>query len=385
MMHALKIFDSIRKGTIPPLGEIPEPLLDAVASAASLRGRWGSLSSLERVLTTFRHKEPDRVPVTPILCSGARQITGTSFPEFALDAEKAADVYTAGFEFVGGDLVILLFDLSVEAADFGQAIIYPEDSTPRPDYSNPRIREVEDYLRLKPIDLSSAERMQTFLQLCRLMVKKIGLRGIVSGFVFGPLGVLNMMRGAEQMFKDCLYHPAEVRKACETVTSVLIEFVQAQCETGMPAITIDTLFASRNGLSKKLWEEIEGPFVREISRVIKKNGLLVGVHNCGHDLYFDAQIRFMEPDVISFAHLPDDCQTPGELKDRYGDFITLLGYIPTPLLVHGSPKEVMEACRRQIEDLSRDGGYILAPGCEYPPNLPLTNAFALVKAAERSA
>jgi len=385
MMHALKIFDSIRKGTIPPLGEIPEPLLDAVASAASLRGRWGSLSSLERVLTTFRHKEPDRVPVTPILCSGARQITGTSFPEFALDAEKAADVYTAGFEFVGGDLVILLFDLSVEAADFGQAIIYPEDSTPRPDYSNPRIREVEDYLRLKPIDLSSAERMQTFLQLCRLMVKKIGLRGIVTGFVFGPLGVLNMMRGAEQMFKDCLYHPAEVRKACETVTSVLIEFVQAQCETGMPAITIDTLFASRNGLSKKLWEEIEGPFVREISRVIKKNGLLVGVHNCGHDLYFDAQIRFMEPDVISFAHLPDDCQTPGELKDRYGDFITLLGYIPTPLLVHGSPKEVMEACRRQIEDLSRDGGYILAPGCEYPPNLPLTNAFALVKAAERSA
>jgi len=134
-----------------------------------------------------------------------------------------------------------------------------------------------------------------------------------------------------------------------------------------------------------MWESIEGPFVREISRVIKKNELLVGVHNCGHDLYFDAQIRCMEPEVISFAHLPDDCRTPKELKDRYGDSITLLGYIPTPLLVHGSPKEVMEACREQIEALSRDGGYILAPGCEYPPNLSLTNAFALVKAAERYA
>ena len=30
-----------------------------------------------------------------------------------------------------------------------------------------------------------------------------------------------------------------------------------------------------------------------------------------------------------------------------------------------------------------DGGYILAPGCEYTPNLPLTNAFAMVHAAER--
>lgn len=383
MMHVLKIFDSLKKGQIPPLREIPEPLLDAVASASSLRGRLGTLSSLERVLTAFRHKEPDRVPVTPILCSGARQILGTSFPDFAMDAEKAADVYTAGFEFVGGDLVILLFDLSVEAADFGQKMIYPDNSTPRPDYENPRIRDVEDYRKLEPIDLAGAERMQVFLSLCRNMVRRVGFRAVVTGFVFGPLGVLSMMRGAEQLFKDCVLYPKEVIRACETITSVLLEFVQAQCETGVPAIAIDTLFASRNGLPKKLWEEIEGPFSREISRVIKKNGLLVGVHNCGHDLYFDSQIRFMEPEVISFAHLPDDCQTPRDLKQRYGDHITLLGYIPTPLLVHGSPKQVMEACRVQIEDLARDGGYILAPGCEYPPNLPLTNAFALVKAAEK--
>ena len=109
---------------------------------------------------------------------------------------------------------------------------------------------------------------------------------------------------------------------------------------------------------------------------------MVGVHNCGHDLYFDAQIRSMEPDVISFAHLPDDCGTPHELKERYGDQLTLVGYVPTSLLVEGSPKEVIDECRRQIDVLGRDGGYILAPGCEYPPNIPLTNAFALVKAAE---
>jgi uroporphyrinogen decarboxylase len=42
----------------------------------------------------------------------------------------------------------------------------------------------------------------------------------------------------------------------------------------------------------------------------------------------------------------------------------------------------MDECRRQIDVLAKDGGYILAPGCEYPPNIPLTNAFAMVKAAE---
>lgn len=382
-MNIFQIVQSLREGRIPPVREIPEPLMDAVAAASSFRGRWTPLSSLERVLTAFRHKEPDRVPVTPILCSGARQITGTSFPEFALNAEKAADVYVAGFDLVGGDLVILLLDLSVEASDFGQKILYPENSTPRPDHSDPRIKGVEDYGKLQPIDFSQARRMQEFVRLCRLVVRRVGLRGLVTGFVFGPLGVLSMMRGAEHLFKDCVLYPREVRKACETITGTLLEFVQAQCETGVPAIAIDSLFASRNGLSKALWDEIEGPFVGEISRRIKENGVLVGIHNCGHDLYFDSQIKFMEPEVISFAHLPDDCVTDRELKDRYGSHLTLIGYIPTPLLVQGNPQEVMEACARQMEVLAKGGGYVLAPGCEYPPNIPLTNAFSLVKAAEK--
>ncbi len=382
-MNFFQIVQTLREGKIPPIREIPEPLVDAVAAAASFRGRWTPLSSLERVLTAFRHKEPDRVPVTPVLCSGARKITGISFPEFALDAEKAAEAYVAGLDLVGGDVLVLLLDLSVEAADFGQKILYPEDSTPRPDHSDPCVKTVEDYGKIRPIDFSQARRMQEFVKLCRLVVKRVGLRGLVTGFVFGPLGVLSMMRGAEALFKDCVLYPAQVRKACETITSVLLEFVQAQAETGVPAIVIDTLYASRNGLSKELWEAIEGPFAREISRKIKENGLLVGIHNCGHDLYFDAQIRSMEPEVISFAHLPDDCVSERELKEKYGDGLTLIGSIPTPLLVQGTPREVMEACARQIEVFAKGGGYVLAPGCEYPPNIPLTNAFAMVRAAEK--
>jgi uroporphyrinogen decarboxylase len=245
------------------------------------------------------------------------------------------------------------------------------------------VKHADDYEKIERIEVADAPRMSEFVKLCRIMVKKIGLRGIVTGFVFGPLGVLSMMRGAEQMFKDCVLHPKKVIKACEIITAVLIDFVDAQCRTGVPAIAIDTLYASRNGLPKKLWEEIEGPFSREISNTIKKHGLIVGIHNCGHDLYFDSQIKFMEPEVISFAHLPDDCGSRKELKHRYGGQVTLLGHVPTPLLVHGSPKEVMEECRIEIDELAAGGGFILAPGCEYPPNIPLTNAIALVKAAER--
>ena len=381
-MHTLEIVKYLQQRKIPPLKKLPEPLINFTAACASLRGRIQSLSNLERVLATIQHKEPDRVPVTPLVCAGGRQISGIGYPDFALDADKAAGAFLDGFDFIGGDLVILLLDLSVEAADFGQHMVYPDGSTPHPDYNRPIIPSVDDYSKIKPIELREAKRMQEFVRLCKIMTEKIGLRGIVTGFVFGPLGVLSMMRGAENLFKDCMTHPKKVMAACETITEVLIDFVRAQGETGVPAVAIDTLFASANGLSKPMWEEIEGPFAREISMAIKEQGLIVGVHNCGHDLYFDAQIRSMEPDVISFAHLPDDCNTRKELKERYGDQVTLLGHVPTPLLVHGSPKDVMEECKKQIDDLAPGGGYVLAPGCEYPPNIPLTNAFAMVNAAK---
>src|SRR6056297_1106886 len=119
-MNLLQIGQDLKKRQIPALGGIPDSLLNTLAAAASFRGRIQKLSNLERVLTAFCHKEPDRVPVSPILCAGARQISGTAFPDYALNADQAARVFTDGFEFVGGDAVILMLDLSVEAADFGQ-------------------------------------------------------------------------------------------------------------------------------------------------------------------------------------------------------------------------------------------------------------------------
>ncbi|MFO7559034.1 MAG: uroporphyrinogen decarboxylase family protein [Desulfobacterales bacterium] len=382
-MNVAKIFNALRKGIIPPPYEIPKPLLKLAASAMSARGKISTLTSVERTFSALYHKEPDRVPVTPLLCSAARQISGTPFPDMSLDGARAADVFYSGFDFVGGDFVQLMLDLSVEAADFGQKMVYPDNATARPDYGSPVIREVDDYKKLKPIRLSEASRMQEFLKFCEIMVKRVGFKGIVGGFAFGPAGVLSMLRGAENFFKDCLLHPKEVIAASETITSVLVEYVEAQCEIGVPAIALDTLYASTSALPKKVWEEIEGPFVKQLSNAIKKKGCMVGVHNCGHKPYADVQLKWMEPEVLSIANLPDDCRSLRELKEKYGDRTTLVGLIPTQLLITGTPMEVMDECRRQIDLLAKGGGFILSPGCEYPPNIPLTNAFAIVEAAKK--
>lgn len=360
----------------------PPGLLAGATRVMAARGRVAELTPLERVLVAVHHREPDRVPVFPFVLGGSRRLTGISYPELGREPAKTAEAYLAATEIIGGDALVSFIDLSVEAADFGQAMVYPEDTTAHPDYARPRIASAADYRRLDVFDPARSPRMGAVVELARILSRRARLRYPVLGFLFGPLGVLGMMRGAGRLFVDLLEHPDEVRAGLETVTEVLVRFARAQCDAGVDAMMLDTLYAAESGVSRAMWKELEGPHVRRIADEIRHCGALVAVHNCGRGPYFDVQIETMRPSLISFAHLPDDCPTAADLARRYGRQVALAGYVPTDALLVESPRRVMEIAREQIDVLGRGGGFVLAPGCEYPPNHEIAGALALVRAAE---
>ncbi len=360
----------------------PTALIEMGTSLFSLHGKICELLPLERVLATVFLKEPDRVPVVHFLLGGARKFTGITYEDLSRHAEKAAEAYLAVAEMLGSDSLYNVIDLSVEAADFGQELIYPPHSTAHPDYLKPRIAEPEDYERLEVFDPRKSPRMSTVIELGRILSKKAKLRYPVMGFIFGPLGVLAMMRGAQRLFVDCLKYPSKVKAGLEIVTEVLVDYARAQCDTGVDTVMLDTLFAAQSGISRELWKEMEGPYCRRIADEIRRCGALVTLHNCGNAPYFDLQIEYMEPVLISFAHLPDDCRNNRELKEKYGGRVALAGYIPTDSICLESPRGIMEIAREQIRDLAPGGGFVLAPGCEYPPNVDILNALAISKAAQ---
>lgn len=341
-----------------------------------------TMTSLERVATTLQFQEPDRVPVYPI-CSGvARNLTGISYYDFANNPKRTADALIAVTDKLELDIFCTLTDLSVEAADFGQEILYPESEAAYPANDNRLIKSIDDYRKIEPLNMKYARRMNAHIELCDILMQRRGKEFPVVAFIFGPLGIASMLRDQADIYLDLIDEPDTVKSTVEAITQTLIEYCDKLIATGVHAIMIDTLFASASIMSKKMWMEFEGPYVKRIADHIHSKGCMVMIHNCGNGIYFDVQIETMKPEAISFLHAPDDCKDFAECKEKYGKKTTLIGCVAPTWLPSATYDEVLRESEREIDIFAPGGGFVLATGCEYPANLDLNNARAMVEAAK---
>ena len=70
------------------------------------------------------------------------------------------------------------------------------------------------------------------------------------------------------------------------------------------------------------------------------------------------------------------------MKATYGDQTTFIGLIEPGWLLAATEDQVKEECHKQIDALAKDGGFILATGCEYPSALNFDLAKLIVNEAK---
>lgn len=340
------------------------------------------MNSMERVVATLKRTGADRPPVYPILAGITRKLVGASYEEWATNADVCADAFYKSVKEFDLDCVVTLIDLSVECDAWGQKLIFHENDAPHPDYKNLVIKDIEDYGKIRKVDYRTSKRMMMHLEVCKKLVDRAKGQFPVIGFIFGPLGVLSMLRNQQDLYLDLYDDPDAVKAATREINETLKDYVNAMIDTGVDAIMFDTLFASGSIMSKAMWKEMEGVFVKELADICHERGCLVMVHNCGEKVYFDAQIESMNPCAISFLHVPDDCKDFHECKEKYGDKITLIGCVPPPMVVLNSDEEWVAKCKEQIDIFGKGDGFVLATGCEYPSNADFTKAKLMVDIAK---
>lgn len=340
------------------------------------------MNSRERMTLTLQHKEADHVPVYPLINSASRQTIGCNYEEWTKDADKCAESIIKATDLLDVDCICTLVDLSVEAADWGMKMIYYEDQAACPDHNDFFLKSENDYETLPVINPRETPRMSEMIRMTKKLVDARGETKPIVAFVFGPLGILGMLRGHDYMFMDLIMYPEKVHKALRTITDTLKEYCRALIEAGADAIMFDTLFSSKTIMRKEMWDDFEGPYIEELAELVHDGGKMVMIHNCGDGIYFDVQIKRMHPELISFLYLPDDCESMEELKEKYGHQTTLLGHIDPGELMVTSKEDLIKQCREQIDVYKKDGGFVLATGCEYPAQMDFEHAKTMVEVAK---
>ncbi len=341
-----------------------------------------SMTARERI-TAMLNKQPiDRVPVYPLINSVSRLATGIDYEEWTKDVHKCAESIIKTTRELDLDCACTLVDLSVEAADFGQPLLYFSDKAACPDHHTRVVPTEDDYGNVKKIDLKNATRMQEHVELCEILVKEIGADVPVVAFVFGPLGIVSMLRGQEDMFMELYTAPDGVLEAVEVVTQVLEEWIDQLCATGIDAVMFDTLYASKSIMSIDMWQQFEGDFMVRLADRVRANGKLVMLHNCGQGAYFDEQYEAMKPVLVSFNHIPNGCSSFEEAVEKYADKFILTGTIDPGWFMTADLDTLEQRVKEELDIFAPSQRFVLSTGCEYPACLDFTFPKKMVEMAK---
>ncbi len=340
------------------------------------------MNSIERVTKALNHQEADRVPVYPLINSMSRIYEDIDYKEWTLDVEKCASSIIKATDDIDVDVICTLVDLSVEAADWGMKMRYYPTKAAGPAKGKHFLETEEEYDKIQVIDPTKTERMSRSIQLTRLLVEAKGKEKPIVSFVFGPLGILSMLRGVSDLLMDMFSEGDAIKGALSRITDTLLVYVDALIDAGTHAIMFDTLFSSETIMSAEMWDEYEGPFVEKIAKHVHDRGCMVMIHNCGEGIYFKEQINRMHPEAISTLHYPADCSSMEEMKEKYGMQTTIIGRVDPGFMMTASEERYRAECRKDIDLFKKDGGFILATGCEYPSNLDATYAKIMVEEAK---
>ncbi|MBN2401547.1 MAG: hypothetical protein JXN64_04030 [Spirochaetes bacterium] len=174
---------------------------------------------------------------------------------------------------------------------------------------------------------------------------------------FDTLG--DFFRGTKGLMLDMYRQPDKVIAACEKLLPMMIELaVKGAKSSGVPRVGIPLHKGVDAFMSIAQFKKFYWPTLRELMLALIKEGLV--------------PTPFWEGDCTSRLEIIKDLPAGKAMyafeatdlfkaKDILGDTISIKGGVPISVLAAGTPDEVKDFCKKIIDYVGRDGGFLLSP------------------------
>jgi len=371
-----------------------------------------TMNSEERVWAAIRLEKPDRVPID-ILATGAfTKATGGTVADFYANEHKARAAIDKVWEYTGGwdldlssipapnPLAIKLgsvMSMGVKMAfpgidlpdDYTVQVLEEEVLKPE-DYA--KIAEIgwgrfmnEDYI-FRLMDVTPEAFAKGLADMAPLFFQAIEMwrkRGVVTlyplnPFILHPFFRFSLGRSMVKFMEDLYYSPEKVEKALAVVTREMIEQQIAACK----ALNSKLVFMAEERscgffFPLSIFERFWWPYTQEIVNALWSEGIVTWFHL---DQCWDKNIPYFKKLPRGSTILALDGTTDiFAAKETLRNHLCLAGDVQAALMSIGEPEDVEAYCKKLIDEIGGDGGFILSTGCEMPTAVKLDNWRALVQ------
>lgn len=371
------------------------------------------MTSRERVVAAFEHREADRVPVD-LAATGASLIHRRVYEEvLALwglppEADAANVTETSGLVLPGEDFLKRAgadfrqvgleclkmstpLDESTYLDEWGVRWVRAGDGEPIAqggpfEATEPSIADIERYPSYpRGDDATRYPNLRSRVQRLRSETDY----AVVFDFHYGLIRECQRMRGFSEWLTDLLADESLAEAMMEMVLQTITGIADHALSEIGDDIDIfvwydDMGFQDRPYMRPDLYRRLIKPYhARFLEAIRAKTAAYVVMHNDGaiHDLlgdYVEIGVQGLNPVQVSASGMSDTAA----LKREFGRDLVWWGAIDTQhVLPFGSPTDVRDEARRRIADLAPDGGYVFASGHNIQEEVPPENVVAMFEAA----
>jgi len=198
------------------------------------------------------------------------------------------------------------------------------------------------------------------------------------------------LRGWDRFMMDLLVEP----KLADAILEKALQHHLANLEAMFTAVgqAIDVVMVAddlggQNGplLSPKLYRQKIKPYHQKMFEFIKRRtGLPIFLHCCGSIYPLISDLIEIGVDILNPVQFSAQDMDAARLKREFGQDLTFWGggADTQQVLPNGSPEEVRQHVRQQIEIFAPQGGYVFNPVHNIQPNVPPENILAMYEAAQ---
>lgn len=294
--------------------------------------------------------------------------------EALLSARIQAEAILAYYEEFRPEIVFPLMDLTVECEAVGAAVRYEPDDAPSVD--RPLIREAADLARLHRPEVGLGNRLGVFVDALAWTRRHLPRGATVAAYILGPFSMAGRLMDLAELATSLVLAPELAHRLLTFCTEVLGDYLRALLAAEPEMVWI--LDPSTSLISPAHAESFSLPYLRSLVDEVRAAGRRPVIHNCGRIEHLVPLLTGLEPDGLSVGSRTDMIALAKTVPEK----ITLYGNLdPTECFVTARPEETAAATTELLAAMAGRKNFVLATGCDLPPNLRLENLRACFAAA----